>query len=329
MVNDNPVCRLLKTAYPIIQGPMRLITLGQMAADVSNSGGFGQIAASGLSIERLRAEIRIARERTDRPFGVNIPLYRSNALAAVEVAIEEGLSVISTSAGNPETVMPSLKKAGIKVLHKISTVKMALKAQAAGVDAIIATGYEAGGHVGRDGIANFCLIPQLADSLTIPIICAGGIADSRGLVAAFALGAQGIEMGTALLATRQCPVPEFFKEMILKADSTSTILLGRGTMPMRVLKNEASSHIEDNSSVNRDSGIQQKIDRVYISSGGRPETSIMPCGQISGLIKEINEIDQLFDRIMQGTRGIVEGLDYAFSRPVSSVKIRGDIEIKE
>ena len=147
---NNRITKILGTQYPLILGPMRLITLGGMAALVSNSGGFGQIAASGADSEMLKAEIKNAKKLTDKPFGINMPLYRPNAFEALEIAIEMGIKTVTTSAGNPAKIIGRIKEAGLKVLHKVSTVKMALKAQEAGVDGVIATGFEAGGHVGRD-----------------------------------------------------------------------------------------------------------------------------------------------------------------------------------
>jgi len=197
----NRITEILGVQHPFILGPMRHMTLGTMAAAVSNSGGFGQIAASGLSAEKLYAEIAMASALTDKPFGLNIPIYRPNALEAIEIAIETGIRTVTTSAGNPQSVMARIRGGGLKVLHKVSTVEMALKAQDAGIDGVIATGYEAGGHVGKEDTTTFCLVPQLVDSLDIPVVAAGGIGDARGVVAAFALGAEGIEVGTRFLAT--------------------------------------------------------------------------------------------------------------------------------
>ena len=180
----NRVTEILGTRYPLILGPMRLITLGEMAAAVSNSGGFGQIGASGASAELLRGEIEKARNLTGSPFGINIPVYRPNAFEALEIAIEMGIKTITSSAGNPAKIIGRVKEAGLKVLHKVSSVKMALKAQEAGVDGVIATGFEAGGHVGRESVTTLCLVPQLVEALDIPVVAAGGIGDGRGLLAA-------------------------------------------------------------------------------------------------------------------------------------------------
>ena len=306
------VSEILGVSYPFILGPMRLITLGEMAAAVSESGGFGQIAATGLPSDRLRSEIEKARERTDRPIGVNIPLYRPNAREALEISIEMGVRAITTSAGNPAKFMDRIREAGLKVLHKVSTVAMALKAASAGVDGVIATGFEAGGHVGREGITTLCLVPQLADALDIPVVAAGGIADARGLVAAFALGAEGVEMGTRFIASRECPVPDFFKELVLEAGTDSTILLGKGAMPLRVLKNEAAMKISDPDQASEDEKLNESGDKSYIQSGGDPKTSLMPCGQIAGLIREISRAGEILPEMIGQSRSLSRQLSNMF-----------------
>lgn len=221
----NRVTEITGSRYPLLLGPMRFVSLGEMAAAVSAAGGFGEIAASGLSTDLLREEIRKARSLTHAPIGVNIPVYRANALEALEVAIEEGIGTVATSAGDPRKLMKRIKEAGLKVLHKCSTVSMARKAQDAGVDGVIASGAEAGGHVSREQIGTFALIPQLVDALEVPVVAAGGIADGRGLLAAFALGAEGVEMGTRFLATREAPISEGYKRRILSAECDGTTVV--------------------------------------------------------------------------------------------------------
>ena len=298
------ISEILGVSLPFILGPMRLITLGEMAAAVSESGGFGQIAASGLSSDQLRSEIKKAQERTDLPIGVNIPLYRPNAREALEISIEMGIRAITTSAGSPAKFMDRIRQAGLKVLHKVSTVPMALKAASAGVDGVIATGFEAGGHVGREGITTLCLVPALADALNIPVVAAGGIADARGLVAAFALGAEGVEVGTRFIASRECPVPEFFKESVIKAETDSTILLGKGAMPIRVLKNEASMGISDPDKAREDEKLNQSGDHHYVQTGGDMRTALMPCGQIAGLIREVRKTGEIVPEMLEQSRSL-------------------------
>lgn len=298
----NRLTEILGVPYPIISGPMRLITLGQMAACVSEAGGFGQIAASGLSSARLRSEIQKARDLTNKPIGMNIPLYRPNARDTIEIAIEFGLQTITTSAGDPSKFIERIKEGGLKVLHKVSSVDMALRAERAGVDAVIAMGFEAGGHLGRDCITTMCLVPQLVDALKVPVVAAGGIADARGLLAAFALGAEGVEMGTRFVATRQCPAPGFFKESVLEAKSDSTILLGKETMPVRMLKNEASMMISSRDKSQEDKKLSEIGDRNYVMQAEDADSALMPCGQIAGLITQVQDVGELIPEMLKELR---------------------------
>ena len=314
-MKPNRLADILGVAYPLILGPMRLITLGEMAAAVSNSGGFGQIAASGLSPSRLHKEIKKAGRLTDRPFGVNIPIYRKEALDQLEVCINCGISTITTSAGNPANIMNLLKDFGIKVLHKVSTVEMALKAEAAGVDGVIATGHEAGGHVGRNGTTTFCLVPMLVDALRIPVVAAGGIADARGLTAALALGAVGVELGTRFVATEEAPVPAFYKDLIVRATSEATILLGKNAMPIRVLKNRATEGIRNPEKSKEDSQIQgAAAARRYIQSGGDSDTAIMPAGQIAGVIRDIKSIKGILSEMVRDASILSERIHRKFNQ---------------
>ncbi len=292
---------ILGSQYPIILGPMRFITLGKMAALVSEYGGFGQIAASAMTPERLRKEIREAKRLTRKPFGVNFPIYRPRTDELIEVAIEEGIKVITTSAGNPKKFIKRIKGAGLKVLHKVATIDMAKKAEDVGVDAVIATGIEAGGHVGRDGATTFCLIPQLARALSIPVVAAGGIANANTFRAVLALGASGAEIGTRFLATSECPVPDYFKDMILHANDRSTVLVGKGAMPMRVLNNQAAQKILDMDKRREDSDkINKKADDLYIKDREDAQASLLPCGQVAGLIDRILTIEEVIKEIAQG-----------------------------
>jgi len=296
----NRITQILGTPYPLLQGPMRLITLGEVAAAVSNSGGFGQIAASGLSSQQLQAEVEKAQELTTRPFGVNIPLHRPNALEALEIAIEMGIKTITTSGTDPAKVMDRVKKAELKILHKVSTLQMALKAEAAGVDGVIATGYEAGGHIGRTDVTTFCLVPQLANALKIPIVAAGGIADARGLLAALVLGAEGVEVGTRFLATKECPVSDFVKQLILEAKCEATVVLGKEKMmPVRVLRSKAAEMI---SQTQEDKSLNGVADGMYVQSRGDQDSILVPCGQAAGLCSEIKSIVEIFPEMMERAR---------------------------
>jgi enoyl-[acyl-carrier protein] reductase II len=285
---------------------MRLITLGEMAAAVSRAGGFGVIAASGLANDRLRSELRRARELTDRPVGVNIPVYRPNAFDALEIAIEMGVKILYTSAGSPSKLMPRIREAGLKVLHKVSSLEKGIKAESAGVDAVVAMGFEAGGHVGRESITTFCLIPQLADALWIPVIASGGIADGRGLAAALALGAEGVEIGTRLVATPECPVPAFFKERVCSATCEDTLLLGREAMPIRVLRNRATAQVACLNGPEADQVMAAAGDAAYVQEGGDRETAVMPCGQVVGLVRSVVSVQEVIRELVQGAERIWE-----------------------
>lgn len=296
----NRVTEIFGTAYPISLGPMRQITLGAMAGAVSAAGGFGQVAASGLEKADLISELETARSITDRPVGVNIPVYRPNAVEMLETAIESGVRTITTSAGNPAKIMDKAKQAGLRVVHKVSSVAMGKKAESAGVDAVIGMGFEAGGHVGREKITTMCLIPQLVDTLSIPVIAAGGIADARGVVAAFALGAEGVEIGTRFVATAQAPVPDFFKDLVTGAECDATLLLGKDAMPIRVLRNAVTAMVSGMDETEADRQMVSKGDATYIQSGGNADTAVMPCGQIAGLVRTVTDVAAIFGEITTG-----------------------------
>ncbi|MBI9076209.1 MAG: nitronate monooxygenase [Desulfatibacillum sp.] len=310
--NNNPVCGILGTQYPIVLGAMRLITLAEMAAAVSNAGGFGLIAASGMEARELRKELEKTKALTKKPVGINIPVYRPNTLELIEVAIEMGVKTITTSAGNPAKVMDLARQGGVKVIHKVSSLKMAQKAQDAGVDAVIAMGFEAGGHVGREHVTTFCLVPQLVDNLDIPVLAAGGIVDARGVAAAFALGARGVEMGTRFVASNECPAPAFFQECLNKADCEATLLLGKEAMPIRVLKNAVTAMVSGMESGEADQAMVQSGDASYVMSGGDEHTAVMPCGQAAGLIDTVKSIDEIISEITEGIRQIARDVEKSF-----------------
>jgi enoyl-[acyl-carrier protein] reductase II len=288
---------------------MRLITLGSMAACISNAGGFGVIGASGLSREKLIEEIKLAQSLTNKPVGVNIPVYRSNALDSLEVSIDMGIKTIYTSAGDPAKFIDKIKSAGLKVIHKVSNLGMARKAEAAGVDAVVAMGFEAGGHIGREGITTFCLIPVLTQSLKIPVIASGGIGDANGLLAALALGAEGVEIGTRFVATKECPVPPFFKESLCAADLSSTVVLGKEAMPIRVLKNTVTAHAAGMDEEKTDKVMAEHGDVLYVAEGGNKNTAVMPCGQVAGLINDINPVRDVLSNMINGTKSILDVLN--------------------
>jgi enoyl-[acyl-carrier protein] reductase II len=285
----NRLMQLLGIKIPLILGPMRRITLGPMAAAVSENGGLGQIATSTLTVPELREEIQKAQNLTNQPLGINIPLHRPNALEFLETAIDRKIPVISTSGGSPDKIMDRAKGAGIIVLHKVSTTDMGIKAQEAGVDGVIAMGFEAGGHGGRSHLTTLCLVPQLCDVLDIPVVAAGGISDFRGFLAALALGAEGVEIGTRFLASKESPTPEYYKEALLRAPDTGTLMVGEERMSLRILDNPAARILMDQGKEKKEH--IQVVDYSHGEAEGA--NTIMPAGQGVGLIHSIEEISRI------------------------------------
>ena len=233
---ENRLCKLLGTEYPVIQGGMAWVATAELAAAVSNGGGLGLIAAGGAPADVVRDQIRKCRELTDKPFGVNVMLMTPFVDDIMAMLLEEKPAVVATGAGNPGKYMESLKAAGIKVLPVVASVAMAKRMEKIGADAVIAEGTEAGGHIGE--ITTMCLTPQIVDAVSIPVVCAGGIADVRGAVAAFALGADGIQVGTRFLASEECIAHENYKQAVVKAKDRDAVVTGRSTgAPVRALKN--------------------------------------------------------------------------------------------
>lgn len=309
----NRITEILGSEYPIIQGAMRRISLGELAAAVSRAGGFGIVGASGMEGNALRAEIRKARSLTGRPFGLNIPIYRPNVSEALEIAVEEGLRTITTSAGDPGKIIRRVKEAGLKILHVVATVDMAKKAEAAGVDGVIAVGAEGGGHVGRDEISTLVLIPQVVDAVRIPVVAAGGFGDGRGIAAAFALGAEGVQMGTRFLATQESPVPPVYKQAILAARDDGTMIAARKGYPIRVLKNQAALAVREMD----EKGATQTEINAFVDSladkgkGGEAE-GLMSAGQVAGLIREIKTVEEVIRGLVAEAKAVAQRLERQF-----------------
>ena len=280
------ITKLLQIKYPIFQGAMAQISHYQLAAAVSEAGGLGIIASGGMTGEQLREEIRELRKLTDKPFGVNIMLMMKNIKDIVTVIIEEKVPVVTTGAGTPKHIMPYLKEAGVKVIPVVASVKHAQKMQELGVDAVVAEGSEAGGHIGDTN--TMALIPQIVDAVDIPVIAAGGIADGRGLAAAFTLGVQGVQMGTIFLASNECPIADAYKEAVLAANDTATAVTGRiAGATVRCIRNEMTDHyIElEQKGTNR-----EELEEITIGSlskavyDGDTVHGSMMSGQIAGKI---------------------------------------------
>lgn len=280
---------IIKTKYPIIQGGMANIATGEFAAAISNAGGLGLIAAGGMKPEQLRENIDRARELTDKPFGVNIMLMHPQVDELMEIVIEKKVPVVTTGAGNPGKYVPALKEAGIKVMPVVASVALAQRMERLGVDAVIAEGTESGGHVGE--MTTMALVPQVVDGVSIPVVAAGGIASGRQMLAVYALGACGVQVGTCLLVSEECPVHQNYKQAVLDASDSDTIVTGRiGGTPVRVLKNRmAREYVRQE----RAGATKEELEvytlgslRKAVFDGNVKEGSLM-AGQVAGQLHEI------------------------------------------
>lgn len=291
--------KLLKIKYPIIGGAMARIADAKLAAAVSNAGGLGIIAGGGLSKEELRMEIRKCKELTSNPFGVNIMLMASNKEELAELLVEEKVSVVTTGAGSPEAYIKMWKEAGIKIIPVIASVKHAKKMEALGVDAVVAEGMEAGGHIGST--TTMCLIPQIVDAVSIPVIAAGGIADGRGMRAVEILGASGVQIGTRFLATEECKIAQSYKEAVIKANDTDTRVLGLSiASPIRNLKNEMTEKYLELEHIGAS---KEELDKLTLGALKRAVegdiiTGSMMSGQIAGMIHDIKTVKEVIDDLM-------------------------------
>lgn len=305
-----PLCDLLGIDYPIFQGGMAWIADADLAAAVSNGGGLGIIAAANAEAEWLRGQIRKAKQLTDKPFGVNIMLMSPHAAEVAKVVAEEGVPVVTTGAGNPGKYMKAWKEAGIKVIPVVPSVSMAKLLARSGASALIAEGGESGGHIGE--ITTMALVPQVCDAVDIPVIAAGGIADGRGIAAAFMLGAVGVQVGTRFLVAEECNVHENYKNKVLRAKDTDTMTTGKRLgHPVRSLKNSYSRAylVKEYDSTVSDEELEQlgvgALRRAAVE--GDEKNGCFLCGQIAGLVKEkqpaaeiIREMFEQADHILGG-----------------------------
>lgn len=302
--------KLLNIKYPIIQGAMANIATAQFAACVSNCGGLGIIATGSLNAEQTRQEIQQCKQLTQKPFGVNIMLMNPYASEIVDVIVEEGVPVVTTGAGNPGTYMAKFKTAGIKVFPVVPSVGLAKRMERAGADALIVEGGESGGHVGE--MTTMALVPQVVDAVNIPVIAAGGIADGRGMLAAFALGACGVQVGTCLLVADECPVHENYKDAVVKARDTDTVVTGKSVnTPVRSLKNQMTreylqleGHFESREQLEKLTlgGLRKAVQDGDVKTG-----SVM-MGQIAGMITAKKPMQQILDEMMTSTYGVYQSL---------------------
>ncbi|MBR4362627.1 MAG: enoyl-[Ruminococcus sp.] len=302
------ITELLGCEYPIIQGGMAWVAEHTLAAAVSNAGGIGLIAGGSAPIDYLRDQIRKCKEKTDKPFGVNIMLMSPNADDLAQLCIDEGVRVVTTGAGNPGKYIPAWKEAGIKVIPVIPSVALAKRMERAGADAVVAEGTESGGHIGEN--TTMCLVPQVVDALEIPVIAAGGIADGRGMAAAFMLGAEGVQIGTRFLASEECQIHPTFKELVIKAKDTDSVVTGRYTgHPCRNIKTKFSKKLangEKDGSLSPEEFEQITLGslRKAVVDGNVDEGSFL-CGAIAGMVNEIKPCSEIVAEIMAGAEKLL------------------------
>ena len=311
------ITELLNIEHPIIQGGMHFVGLAEMAAAVSNAGGLGII--TGLTQgtpEKLAAEIDRCKEMTDKPIGVNMTflptLTPPDYPALFKVIIDAGIKVVETAGNNPAQYLPMLKEADVKVIHKCTAVRHALKAQSIGCDAVSVDGFECGGHPGEDDIPNFILLPRAAEELEIPFVASGGMADARSLVGALSMGAEGMNMGTRFIATKEAPVHENVKQAILNASELDTRLVMRPLRNTeRVLNNPAVERLlQKEKDLGADLKFEDIIDEVAgiypkVMIDGEPESGAWSCGMVAGLIHAIPTCKELIDQIMKESEEII------------------------
>ena len=305
---------ILGTKYPFIQGGMANIATGEFAAACSNAGALGMIATGGWDGDRLRQEIRRAKELTDKPFGVNLMLMSPYADDIAQIILEEGVKVVTTGAGNPGKYIPAWKEKGIKVMPVVAAAVLAKRLERYGVDAIIAEGTESGGHVGE--MTTMALVPQVIDTVDVPVIAAGGIADGRQAAAAFALGACGIQVGTCLLTSLECPIHENYKLALLKAKDSDTTVTGRSIGgPVRVLKNKMA---REYLALEKRGATLEELEHVTLGGlrravfEGDMERGSVMAGQVAGMLHEIKPLRQIFEELYTGSQAVLKATEAAW-----------------
>ena len=302
MFENNVLCKLLNIKYPIFQGGMAWIGTAELASAVSNAGGLGIIGAGHMPPALLRAEIQKAKQWTNTPFGVNIMLMSPFVKEVMQVVVDEKVPVVTTGAGNPAEYIPALKAIGSKVIPVVASVALAKRLVRTGVDAVIAEGTESGGHVGE--ITTMALVPQVVDAVEVPVIAAGGIGDSRGMAAAFALGACGVQMGTRFVVSKECIAHENYKNLLLKAKDRSTVVTGRSTgHPVRVIANKLTrEYIElENSGADTDTLEQLGAGKLNLATHkGDVEHGSVMSGQIAGMLNELKTVEEIVQYLVNG-----------------------------
>ena len=301
---------LLGTEFPIIQGGMANIATGEFAAAVSNAGALGLIGAGGMDAESVRTHIRRCKELTDKPFGVNIMLMNPAAPEIAKVVVEEGVKLVTTGAGVPSPYIPAWKEAGIKVFPVIAATTLVRRLAPLGVDGFIAEGTESGGHVGE--LTTMALVPQVREMTDLPVIAAGGIASGRQLAAAFALGACGAQVGTCLLVSQECPIHDNYKQALLKAKDSDTVVTGRSVnAPVRILKNQMS---REYLSRERAGAGREELEQYTLGSlrravfDGDTRTGSLMAGQVAGMLHEIRPLRTILEELCAGCDETIRAL---------------------
>lgn len=303
------ITTLLDIAYPIIQGGMAWVATSELAAAVSEAGGLGIIGAGGAPASWVREQIRQVKEKTDKPFGVNLMLMNPEADAIAAIIAEEKVEVVTTGAGNPEKYMQMWKEAGVKVIPVVASVALARRMERAGADAVIAEGTESGGHIGE--ITTMALVPQVADAVSIPVIAAGGIADGRGIAAAFMLGARAVQMGTIFVASRESIASEAYKNKIVKAKDIDSKVTGRSTgHPVRTLRNKQTREYLRREAEGASFEELEKLTlgglKKAVVDGDVINGSVM-AGQIAGLVKEIRSCKEIVETLNADAEALLKG----------------------
>lgn len=301
---------LLGTKYPFIQGGMANIATGEFAAAVSNAGGLGLIGAAGMNVDSLRENIRICKGLTEKNFGVNLMLMNPQSDEMAEVIVQEGVKFVTTGAGNPAKYMKMWKENGVFVMPVVASVALAKKMEQEGADAIIAEGTESGGHVGE--MTTMTLVPQMVDALNVPVIAAGGIADGRQLTAAFALGACGVQVGTCLLVSEECPIHQSYKEAVIRSKDNGTVVTGRIVgSPVRIIKNAMAREYLKMEKAGAEMMELEKFTlgslRRAVFEGDVTNGSVM-AGQVSGQLTTIRSIADIFEDMYTEYEKVASGL---------------------
>lgn len=304
------ICNILGIKYPIFQGGMAWISDSKLAAAVSNAGGLGIIAGANAPASYIRNEIKETKKLTDKPFGLNIMILSDNADELADIAIEEGVKVITTGAGNPGKFMERWKQAGIIVIPVVASVALAKRMERCGADAVIAEGCEAGGHIGK--LTTMVLLPQVVDAVNIPVIGAGGIADGRGIAAAFALGASGIQVGTRFLVSEECQIHDNYKNAVIKSKDIDTVVTGRCTgHPVQVLKNKLAKEYlkleKNNVSFDKLEELGRGALKKAVVDGDIENGSLM-AGQISGMLKKVQTSKEIIEEMFNEYEEIKKNL---------------------